>query len=95
VHIQVTTGRRLTSSQTGTSSTTASSDMRPPRLAGRLRSGESEAGMEGGAVAMVNGNTQKVNEYPRPACSHQLVTQSEVLAPRRTGGAEGLSWGGC
>ena len=43
VHIQVTTGRPFTSSQTGTSSTAASSDMRPPRLAGRISSGDSGA----------------------------------------------------
>src|SRR3954453_16663252 len=41
VHIQVTTGRPFTSSQTGTSSTAASSDIRPPRFAGRISSGES------------------------------------------------------
>src|SRR5258705_4330620 len=41
VHIQVTTGRPFTSSQTGTSSTAASSDIRPPRLAGPASSGES------------------------------------------------------
>jgi hypothetical protein len=34
VHIQVTAGRPLTSSQTGTSSTAASSDILPPRFEG-------------------------------------------------------------
>src|SRR5215208_3840622 len=56
VHIQVTTGRPFTSSQTGTSSTAACSDIRPPRLAGRASSGES------GAVAIERRVLQ--NAYP-------------------------------
>src|SRR3954462_7066653 len=51
VHIQVTTGRPFTSSQTGTSSTAASSDIRPLRLTGRISSGESGAvGIERGVL---------------------------------------------
>jgi len=48
VHIHVTSGVPFTSSQTGTSSTAASSDIRPPRFSGRRGSGGSGAvGMEG------------------------------------------------
>ena len=48
VHIQVTAGRPFTSSQTGVSSTAACADIRPPRLAGLARSGDSGAvGMQG------------------------------------------------
>src|SRR5215210_4840510 len=43
VHIQVTAGRPFTSSQTGTSSTAASADIRPLRFGGWIRSGESGA----------------------------------------------------
>src|SRR5919112_4236363 len=51
VHIQVTTGLPFTCNQTGTSSTTASSDIRPPRLAGWLRSVESgTVGIQGGVL---------------------------------------------
>src|SRR5919109_3410064 len=51
VHIQVTTGRPLTSSQTGTSSTAADSDILPPRLAGCCNSVDSgTVGIEGGVL---------------------------------------------
>src|SRR5215213_11021817 len=81
VHIQVTTGLPFTSSQTGTSSTAACSDMRPPRLAGWVRSGESGAvGIQGGVL------------HDAHSLQHDVLRQAGGNAGKQVGGNRLTGW---